>query len=91
MDRKETMLLRDLFDNPFCRITLDPAWLTWNDGTIPKLARNIYDDRAFDRLPTLADALEAVGCHDNAILGHCRSEGPHVRGCWFVDVLLDKK
>ena len=56
-----------------------------------QIAQAIYDDRAFDRMPILADALEDAGCTDRAILDHCRSEGPHVRGCWVVDLLLGKE
>jgi hypothetical protein len=56
-----------------------------------KLSRAIYDDRAFDRLPVLADALEDAGCTDRTILAHCRSGGEHVRGCWVVDLLLGKQ
>ena len=55
------------------------------------LARGIYEDRAFDRLPLLADALMDAGCADEQILAHCRSEGPHVRGCWVVDLVLGKE
>src|SRR4051794_12637068 len=55
-------LLRDIFGNPFCPITVERAILAWNHGTIPKIAQAIYDDRAFDRLPILADALEEAGC-----------------------------
>lgn len=55
---------------------LPPKWLQpilrWNDGTIPKIAQAIYDARAFDQLPILADALEDAGCDDAAILEHCR-------------------
>jgi len=69
---------------------IDPAWLAGNGGTVPKLARAIYDERAFDRLPVLADALEDAGCTDADILTHCRSGGEHVRGCWVVDLLLGK-
>ena len=69
---------------------VDHTWLAWRDGTILKLAQAIYDDRAFDRLPVLADALEEAGCHDADILAHCRAPGPHVRGCWVVDLLLGK-
>ena len=58
--------------------------------TVVQLAQSIYDDRAFDRLPILADALEEAGCTDAAILDHCRGPGPHVRGCWAVDLLLGK-
>jgi hypothetical protein len=57
---------------------------------VVKLAQAIYDDRAFDRLPILADALEDAGCHDAGILAHCRGPGPHVKGCWVVDLLLGK-
>jgi hypothetical protein len=58
--------------------------------TIRKLAQGIYDDRAFDRLPLLTDALEEAGCDNRDILDLCRSNGEHVRGCWVVDLLLDK-
>jgi hypothetical protein len=84
-------LTRDIFGNPFRPVTVDPSWLAWNGGTVIKLAQAIYDERAFDRLPVLADALEQAGCHDAAILGHCRGPGPHVRGCWMVDLLLGKE
>jgi hypothetical protein len=45
------------------------------------LARGIYEDRAFDRLPLLGDALMDAGCDNDDILAHCRSDGPHTRGC----------
>jgi hypothetical protein len=63
----------------------------WQEGIIPSLAQRIYDDRAFDRLPILADALEEAGCTDAAVLGHLRSPGPHVCGCWPLDLLLGKR
>jgi hypothetical protein len=85
-------LLRDIFGNPFRpRPSVKPAWLTWKGGIICKLAQAIYDERAFDRMPILADALEDAGCDNADILAHCRSEGPHVRGCWVVDLLLGKE
>jgi hypothetical protein len=70
--------------------SLDPEWLTWKHGTVPKLAQTIYDDRRFDLLPILADALQEAGCTNADILLHCHSPGPHVRGCWVVDLLLGK-
>ena len=48
------------------------------------------EERAFDRLPILADALEDAGCDNADILNHCRSAGPHVRGCWVVDLVLGR-
>ena len=87
----QCVLLWDIFGNPFRPASLNAAWLAWNDGTVPKLAQAIYDERAFDRLPVLADALEEAGCHDPDILAHCRQPGEHVRGCWLVDLLVGKE
>jgi hypothetical protein len=81
--------LRDIF-NPFRPITLNPSWLSWNNGTMVKLAQSVYEDRAFDRLPILADAIEEAGCDNIDILSHCRSGGEHIRGCWVIDLLLGK-
>jgi hypothetical protein len=85
--RKNAHLLHDIFGNPFRPVALDPAWLT---SDVLALARGIYDERAFDRMPILADALQDAGCDSADVLGHCRSAGPHVRGCWVVDLLLGK-
>src|SRR5262245_53062700 len=83
----QTMILRCLVGNPFRTVTLDRSWLTSN---VVDLAQTIYDERAFDRLPILADALMDAGCDNEEVLAHCRSEGPHVRGCWPVDLILGK-
>jgi len=80
-------LVRDIFGNPFRPVTLDPAWRT---ATVVALAETIYTDRAFDRLPILADALEEAGCTSADLLNHCRQPGEHVRGCWALDLLLQK-
>ncbi|MCE9560801.1 MAG: hypothetical protein K8U57_01975 [Planctomycetes bacterium] len=79
--------LHDIFGNPFQPIVLDPNWLT---STVVALANGIYDENAFDQMPILADALQDAGCDNEDVLGHCRSEGPHVRGCWVIDQLLRK-
>jgi hypothetical protein len=85
-------LLRDIFGNPFhSQATLPLTLLAWNDRTVPRLAQSIYDKRNFALLPILADALEDASCTDRAILDHCRGPGPHVRGCWAVDLLLGKQ
>jgi hypothetical protein len=79
--------LRDILGDPFHPVALDPGWLR---PPVPSLARSLYDDRAFDHLPILADALEEAGCTDPEILGHLRSPGPHVRGCWALDLVLGR-
>ena len=89
--RAQAVLLRDIFGTPFRPVAVDPAWLRWNDGTVVKLAQAIYEERAFDRLPLLADALLDAGCDTEELLAHCRSAGPHARGCWAVDLILGKE
>jgi hypothetical protein len=83
-------LLRDIFGNPFRPVAAEPSWTAWNGGVVGKLAGSTYEERAFERLPVLADALEEAGCTDADILAHCRGGGEHVRGCWVVDLLLGK-
>jgi hypothetical protein len=87
-----SVLLRDIFGNPFAPSTpLSPAVLAWNDGTVRRIAEGIYEERAFERLPILADALLDAGCHNEELMAHCRSEGPHVKGCWAVDLILGRQ
>jgi hypothetical protein len=86
-DSRASRLVRCILGNPFRPATLDPNWKT---STVLALARGIYDERAFDRLPILADALQDAGCDNEEMLSHCRGDGPHARGCWVVDLVLGK-
>jgi hypothetical protein len=79
---------RDILGNPFRPVPFGPRWRT---SDVNGLARSIYGDRAFDRMPILADALMDAGCADEQFLSHCRGAGPHVRGCWVVDLVLGKE
>jgi hypothetical protein len=88
--RAESQLLREVFGNPFRPVTILHTVFAWNDGTVAKLAQGIYDGRAFDGLPVLADALEAAGATDAALLGHLRGPGPHALGCWALDIVVGK-
>jgi hypothetical protein len=90
----ETAILRDVLNHSLFLINLDKLWLT---HTIEGLAGAAYFDRTMpagtldpDRLAVLADALEDAGCTDATILDHLRGPGPHVRGCFVIDLLLDK-
>lgn len=69
-------------------VDIDPAWLSWNDATVVKLARGIAASRDFHRLPILADALEEAGCANALLLDHCRAGAAHGRTCWLVDLIL---
>ena len=85
--REQTALVRCLFGNPFRPPSMRAEWLT---GEVKALAEGIYAERAFDRMPLLASALEAAGCTSADLIEHCRSGGEHARGCWVVDLLLGK-
>jgi hypothetical protein len=88
----QAQLLRCIFGRlPFRPITLGPSWLTWHDGLLVSMARQMYDSRDFHDMPVLADAMEDSGCTNQDILGHCRSGDEHVQGCWVVDLLLGKE
>jgi hypothetical protein len=80
-------LMRDIFGNPFRLVIADSAWRT---STVLALAQGAYEERDFDRMPILADALQDAGCDNEDILNHCRQPGEHVRGCWVVDLILGK-
>jgi hypothetical protein len=84
----EARILRDIFCNPFHLVTLNPSWLTSN---VLALADGIYSERAYDRMPILADAIKNAGCDNEDILNHCRQPGEHTRGCWVLDLVLDKQ
>ncbi|MDY3552455.1 hypothetical protein R5W24_001537 [Gemmata sp. JC717] len=93
-------VLRDIVGNPFHPVGFDPAWRTTD---VRLLAERIYNDRAFDQLPILADALQDAGCGAERLLEHLRdpallpwersdATGPppveHARGCWALDLVL---
>jgi hypothetical protein len=85
----QVCLLRDIFGNPFRPVAFDPAWRT---DTAVSLAKGMYESRDFGAMPILADALQDAGCDSADILDHCRDAGgPHVRGCWVVDLVLGKE
>jgi hypothetical protein len=95
--RRQRLLLAEVFGNPFRPSTVDQSWLRWNDGTVRRIATGIYEERQLPagtldttRLAVLADALLDAGCEDEALMQHCREPGPHVRGCWVVDLILGK-
>jgi hypothetical protein len=81
-------LLRDLFGDVFCPVRIDASWLTWNSGTVVRLARSIYEERRWEDMPILGDVLEEAGCTEVDLLTHCQGHGPHARGCAVVDALL---
>lgn len=86
--RAQCDLLRDILSNPFRPALFDASWRT---DTVELLSQAMYASREFSAMPILADALQDAGCDNEDILTHCRGPGPHVRGCWVVDLVLGKK
>jgi hypothetical protein len=88
VEQRQADALRDIFGPTLFRaIGLDSRWLT---STVLDLAKFIYREKSFGRLPILADVLMEAGCDDETLLGHCQGGRPHVRGCWLVDLILGK-
>jgi hypothetical protein len=92
--RSQCNLLRCIVGSPFRAVNFSAAWQT---ATVRGLAEAAYSTRTTPagtldrtRLAVLADALEEAGCDSNDVLGHLRGPGPHVRGCWVVDLVLGK-
>ena len=92
---QQAVLFRDLFGNPFRDATFDTCWVS---PAVALLAQTAYDERTLPsglldpaRLAVLSDALEEAGCANADLLSHLRSPGPHVRGCWALDLILGKE
>jgi hypothetical protein len=85
--QRQASLLREIFGNPFRPTVMNPNWLS-DEGLA--LAREIYEQRQFDRLPELARKLEAAGCNNLEILTHFKNDRGHVAGCWAIDLLLGR-
>lgn len=81
------VVFRELAPNPFRPLNWNPNWLT---PTVRAVAAQVYESGEFTALPILADALQDADCNDEQILGHCRGNRPHARGCWVLDAILAK-
>jgi hypothetical protein len=80
-------LVREVFGNPFApQPPFDRAWRSEN---VAQLARHAHATGDFSALPALADALQEAGCDRDDILDHFRRGGPHVRGCWALELVLE--
>jgi hypothetical protein len=89
--RHQCQFLREIFGNPFRPVTWDWSLLGLHQQRVRNMAQVIYDENRFDELPFRGDALEEAGCVDAQMLGHCRNRIPHVRGCWVLDLLVEKQ
>ncbi len=81
-------ILRDVVGDPFAEVRWNENWYTED---VRRMARRIYDERRFNEVPLLADALEEAGRAVQSILAHCRDANDDVRGCWCLDSILGKR
>jgi hypothetical protein len=84
---KMARLVREVFGNPFKNVGIEATSLT---PSVVSLARTIYEQQAFQRLPEVADLLETNGYNSKMFIEHCRDPRPHYRGCWAVDLVQGK-
>jgi hypothetical protein len=70
----------------------DPLWSDdWRTSTTHALAETTYQQKAWDKLPVLADALEEAGC-DHPLLRFLRADWHHAhRGMFFLDALTGRR
>ena len=68
----QAALLRCVFGLlSFCPASVEPTWRTLAGIA---LANSLYDERRFEGMPILGDALEESGCDNEDILSHCRGQ-----------------
>lgn len=84
----QCQLLRDIYGNPFQPIVFESSW---GSAEAVELATDIFATWDPANFPRLAKALQHAGCDQAEILKHCRGKGPHVHGCWVIDLILEKK
>ncbi len=83
-------LVREVFGNPFRPVKVDPCWLSIGGGAGGAVLHAVDEERRFEELPYLADALTDAGCTEEALLRHLRTPGGHVPGCWALDLLVER-
>jgi hypothetical protein len=81
------------YETSCCLSSREPGWRT---QLVVNLAQAAADEPLADgrldpaRVAVLADALEEAGCADTDtdLFEHLRDSGPHLRGCWAVELIL---
>jgi hypothetical protein len=87
--RASWAVLADIL-GPLALPHLGEEWRRWELGTATALAEQIYQEKAWELCPVLADALDDAGVIDPELLGHLRAGLPHYRGCWAIDYLTGR-
>jgi hypothetical protein len=80
-------IFRDIFGTRLRAVNRD---LSWVQPPVVDFAKNMYEDLSLDRMPHLAVILKGANCNNEDILRHCLTPGPHVAGCWAIDLILGR-
>jgi hypothetical protein len=84
---QQRRIFRDIFGSSLRDVNRD---LSWVQPTVLHFAKSMYEDLALDRMPQLAVILKDANCNNEDILKHCLTPGPHVLGCWAIDLILGR-
>lgn len=84
---EQCALLREVFGNATEPVVPDRLCVP---PSVVSFAQAIYDRRSFDRVPELAGVLREARC-DEKVIAHCAAPGTHVRGCWAIDAVLNRR
>jgi len=87
-EQAQLRVVHDIFDDLVRPVTFDSRWRT---PELVSIARRMYSEHVFDPIPSLADALDHARCTQAEILAHVRTGGMHVRGCWVIELILDRR
>jgi hypothetical protein len=89
--RTQAGFLRDIFGDPFRGVRAEHFRRLARDPVVQEIAEGVYAGAPHEDMKALAGELERLGCPSPAVLEHCRSAEPHVRGCWVIDLILGKE
>lgn len=64
---------------------------SWKTKDVTDLAATIYNEKRYELMPILADALIEAGCNDEQILNYCQTPNFYFRGCWVLDKATGKR
>jgi hypothetical protein len=87
-ESRQAELIRDIFPPVELRSEA-PTCAAISTG-LRNNALSIYESQNFEHLRQLATLLVDEGFPDDRLVAHCSGAVAHVRGCWALDLLLQK-
>lgn len=79
-NRTISRIIKDILPPPEC-----PGMMPFINQLIHDMVKRIIDEKDYEAMPVLADAMEDQGNIDPRIIAHCRKKN-HYRGCWVLEM-----